>query len=79
MSDYKLLVECPAKDSMEVENICVEKGISISEYFLSLHRKNMEPTGEEETETLDEYEGKTDAENYIGITLKKRVNTKKRG
>lgn len=36
----QLLIECDRASQIEIEEICLNKGFSISQYFLNLHKLN---------------------------------------
>lgn len=41
MSEMQILVECDAKTYAQIEEHSINKGISLSEYFLGLHQLNV--------------------------------------
>jgi hypothetical protein len=41
MSDMKILIEVDRQTNIEIEEKCMNEGISISEYFVRLHKMNM--------------------------------------
>jgi len=43
MSEVNLLVQCTREQQIEIENICVTKNLSISEYFMNLHEVRKKP------------------------------------
>lgn len=43
----RILIEVSREDQIEIEKICTEKSISITEYFLRLHRQSLSPIQEE--------------------------------
>jgi hypothetical protein len=40
MGEVQILVKCPQKIHAEIEEICINKGIDFSEYFISMHKEN---------------------------------------
>ena len=40
MCDITILIECDRQTQIEIEEICVNEGISFSKYFLDLHKLN---------------------------------------
>lgn len=45
MDSIKIVIECDAKTQAEIEEICINEGISFSKYFLNLHELNINCTG----------------------------------
>lgn len=37
MDTVEILIKCPRKDQIEIEELCVNQGIDFSRYFLELH------------------------------------------
>lgn len=44
----KLSIECTPEDHLKIEEICFSSGKTFSEYFIELHKKNLESTRPEE-------------------------------
>lgn len=43
----RILIEVSREDQIEIERICTERSMTITEYFLRLHRKSLLPVEQE--------------------------------
>lgn len=41
MSGVQLLINVDQKEQIEIEELCINAGVTISDYFINLHRTNM--------------------------------------
>ena len=42
MSDIQIMIECDKQTQIEIEELCLNRGISYSQYFLELHHISKE-------------------------------------
>ena len=47
MSIIKIMLDCPQSEYAKIEELAINEGISISEYFMKLHRSNIQERVEE--------------------------------
>lgn len=40
MSDIQIIIECDRQTQIEIEEICINKGINFSQYFIDLHKNH---------------------------------------
>lgn len=59
MSKVQLLIEVDRPTQIEIEEICLNEGVSLSEYVLNLHLKSKSATYQEAKAFFDKRDGET--------------------
>ena len=74
MPETQLLVECSKNQHVEIENICVERNCSISQYLIGLHEQTKEHVEQEKEKEPDhEQEKESNNQELVKRGRKKKV------